>query len=213
MNLKISRLKLLMTLGLSALAISTATAALGQCGMPPKTVKPAAWHPQYGAARLVRTADDDLFRREDGKSMVGMWHVIFTANTSKGEAIPATVIDNALAVWHSDRTEIMNSVRPPQDGNFCLGVWEQIDRSRYYLNHFAWYANQFPNANPSGIGDPQGPTQFREWVRLSSDGDHFTGNFQLDTYDLSNNILASFTGTLAGTRITTSTKEQDLVGN
>jgi len=213
MNLNISKSKLLMTLGLSALAISTATAALGQCGMPPKAVKPAVWHPQYGAARLVRTADDDLFRREDGKSMVGMWHVIFTATASKGEAIPATVIDNALAVWHSDRTEIMNSVRPPQDGNFCLGVWEQLDRSRYYLNHFAWYANQFPNANPSGIGDPQGPTQFREWVKLSPDGDRFTGNFQLDAYDLSNNILASFTGTLAGTRITTSTKEQDLVGN
>ena len=134
MNLKISRLKLCVMLGLSTLAISTVTSALAQCGMPTKAVKPAAWHPQYGAARLVRTADDDLFLREDGKSMVGMWHVIFTATASKGEAIPATVIDNALAVWHSDRTEIMNSVRPPQDGNFCLGVWEQLDRSHYYLN-------------------------------------------------------------------------------
>jgi hypothetical protein len=207
------KLNVLMTLGLVVLGISAVPSALGQCGMPAKAAKPTAWHPQYGAARLVRAADDDPFHREDGKSMVGMWHVIFTANTSSGASIPPTAIDNALAVWHSDRTEIMNSVRPPQDGNFCLGVWEQVDRSRYYLNHFAWYANQFPNANPSGIGDPQGPTQFREWVTLSPDGDHFIGNFQLDAYDLSNNILASFTGTLAGTRITTSTKEQDLVGN
>lgn len=30
----------------------------------------------------------------------------------------------------------MNSLRPPQDGNFCLGVWEQTGRSKYYLNHF-----------------------------------------------------------------------------
>jgi hypothetical protein len=208
MNLKVS-----MTLGLVALAISAVPAALGQCAMLPKAVKPAAWHPQYGAPRLMRTADDDPFRREDGKSMVGMWHVIFTATAAKGNPIPPTMVDNALAVWHSDHTEIMNSVRPPQDGNFCMGVWEQLDRSQYFLNHFAWYANQFPNDNASGIGDPQGPSQFREWIKLGSDGDHFTGTFQLDAYDTSNNVLASFTGTLSGTRITTSTKEKDLVSN
>ena len=69
MNIKVS-----MTLGLVALAISTVPAALGQCGMPLKAIKPAAWHPQESAARLVRTSDDDQFRREDGKSIVGMWH-------------------------------------------------------------------------------------------------------------------------------------------
>ncbi len=208
MNLKAS-----IALGFVALAISAVPAALGQCGMPVKAAKPAAWHPQYDAARLVRAADDDPFRREDGKSMVGMWHVIFTANTSKGVSISPMVIDNALVVWHSDRTEIMNSVRSPQDGDFCMGVWEQTDRSQYYLNHFAWFGNQFPTDNPSGIGDPQGPTQIQEWVKLSPDGDRFTGTFSLVAYDTSNNILASFTGTLSGTRITTSTKEKDLVGN
>jgi len=208
MNLKLS-----MALGFVALAISAVPAAVGQCGIPAKAAKPAAWHPQYGAARLVRAADDDPFRREDGKSMVGMWHVIFTANTSKGASIPSTVIDNALIVWHSDHTEIMNSLRPPQDGNICLGVWEQLDRSHYYVNHFPWYPNEFPNATSGGIGDAQGPIQIQEWVKLSSDGDHFTGTFQLDSYDLSNNLLVSFTGTLSGKRITTSTKEKDLVDN
>jgi hypothetical protein len=208
MNLKVS-----MALGLVALAISAVPAALGQCGMPAKAVKPAAWHPQYGAARLVRAADDDPFRREDGKSMVGMWHVIFTANTSEGMSIPPMVIDNALAVWHSDHTEIMNSVRPPQDGNICLGVWEQTGRSQYFLNHFPWYANEFPNATTNGIGEPQGPTQIQEWVNLGPDGDHFTGTFTLVAYDASNKVAASFTGTLTGTRVTTSTKEKDLVSN
>jgi hypothetical protein len=207
MNLKVS-----MTLGVVALAISTVPAALGQCGMPTKGVKPAAWHAQFDAQRMVRIAEDESFRRGDGKSMVGMWHLIFTATTSDGTTIPATVIDNALVVWHSDHTEIMNSVRPAQDGNFCLGVWDQLDRSHYYLSHFPWYANEFPNDNASGIGDPQGPSQFKEWVTLGPDGDYFTGTFQLKSYDLSNNVLAAFTGTLAGTRITTSTTEQDLVG-
>lgn len=208
------KLRISMTLGLVALAISTVPSAIGQCGMPAKAVKPAAWSPQFGgAAHMLRISDDDSYRREDGKSIVGMWHVIFVANTSGSDSIPPTVIDNALAVWHSDHTEIMNSVRPPQDGNFCLGVWEQTDRSHYFLNHFPWYANAFPNTNASGIGDPQGPTQIREWITLSPDGDHFTGKFELDAYDLSNNKTASFTGTVNGTRITTSTKESDLVSN
>ncbi len=207
------KMKISIALGLLALAISVVPAAFGQCGMPPKLAKPTAWHPQIGAPRLLRAAYDDPFFREDGKSMVGMWHVVFTATKAGGEAIPATVIDNALAVWHADRTEIMNSVRPPQDGNFCLGVWEQLDRSHYFLNHFPWYSNQFPNNDPAGIGTAEGPTQIQEWVTLGPDGDHFTGTFQLDAYDLSNNIFASFTGTLTGTRVTTKTKEKDLIGN
>ena len=208
MNMKLS-----ITLGLFALTAFTVPAALGQCGMPARAIKPAAWHPQENAARLVRATNDEPFAREDGKSIVGMWHVIFTAKTAMGEPIPATVIDNALAVWHSDHTEIMNSVRPAQDGNFCLGVWEQTSKSGYALNHFPWYANEFPNNNPSGIGNPQGPTQIREYVTLSPDGDRFTGTFKLVAYDLSNNVLASFTGTLLGARITVNTTEQDLVGN
>ena len=208
MNIKVS-----MTLGLVALAISTVPAALGQCGMPLKAIKPAAWHPQESAARLVRTSDDDQFRREDGKSIVGMWHVVFTATTMGDAKIPATVIDNSLAVWHGDHTEIMSSVRPPQDGNFCLGVWEQTGRSKYFLNHFPWYSNEFPNKNTGGIGDPEGPTQIHEWVTLGEDGDSFTGTFTLVAYDSSNNVLASFAGTLTGTRVTVKTTEKELVGN
>jgi hypothetical protein len=209
MNLKAS-----MMVGLVALAISTVPAALGQCGMPPKAVKPASWYPQDGAPRLVRTSDEEeRFRREDGKSIVGMWHVVFAANTAGGAKIPPTVIDNALTVWHSDHTEIMNSVRPPQDGNFCLGVWEQTERSKYFLNHFPWYSNEFPNTNPSGIGEPVNPTQIREWVTLGEDGDSFSGTFSLVAYDASNKVLASFTGTLAGTRVTVKTTEKELVSN
>jgi len=207
------KLKVSMTLGLLALAISMVPAALGQCGMPLKAIKPAAWRPQEGAARLVRTADDEDFRREDGKSMVGMWHVVFTATTTGGAKIPPTVIDNALAVWHSDHTEIMNSVRPPQDGNFCLGVWEQTGRSKYFLNHFPWYSNEFPNSNASGIGDPAGPTQIHEYVTLGEDGDSFTGTFTLVAYTTTNTVLASFTGTLTGTRVTVKTTEKELVGD
>jgi hypothetical protein len=204
--------KLAPVLGAFVFALLSIPGALAQCGMPTKAVKPANWNPQMGTAHLMRAAmaqsnDDD----RDNPSIVGMWHVVFTAKTSNGTAIPATVIDNALAVWHADRTEIMNSVRPPQDGNFCLGVWEQTGRCSYKLNHFAWFANQYPNDTNNGIGDPVGPTHFVESVTVSPDGNHFTGTFTIVAYDTSGNKGQSFTGSLSGTRVTTQTTVGDLL--
>ncbi|MGA7927610.1 MAG: hypothetical protein WCA20_16670 [Candidatus Sulfotelmatobacter sp.] len=34
----------------------------------------------------------------------------------------------------------MNSARPAQDGNFCLGVWTRTGKLKYYLNHIPWQA-------------------------------------------------------------------------
>jgi hypothetical protein len=211
-NMKINCKRWIVMLGALVLVIPATPRALAECGLPAKTVKPTAWHPQF-SAHVMLAAIDNPFQREDGKSIVGMWHVIFTANTSMGKSITPMVVDNTLVVWHNDGTEIMNSMRPPQDGNFCMGVWEQTGRGQYYLNHFAWFANEFPNGTTNGIGDPVGPTHFVELVTLSPDGNRYTGTFKLDAYDANNNIFTSFTGTLSGTRITTSTTEQELVGN
>jgi hypothetical protein len=183
--------------------------ALAQCGIPAKLAKPAAWHPQMGGADILRTAG---YEEEEGPSIVGMWHVIFTAKTSFGKDIPDTVVDNALAVWHSDKTEIMNSVRPPQDGNFCLGVWEKTGRSTYYLNHFPWFSNEFPNDTNNGIGMPVGPTRITETVTLGPDCNHFSGTFTLDAFDTTGKTtLASFTGVITATRVTTNTTIPDLL--
>jgi hypothetical protein len=190
------------------LAVASAPAALAQCGMPSKLIKPSAFHPAIEDAVPRASTLNDL---GVGQSIVGMWHVLFTAQTMNGSAIPDTVIDNALSVWHNDHTEIMNSVRPPQDGNFCLGVWQQTGRSSFYLNHFAWFANQFPNDTNNGIGDPVGPTRFTESVTVAPDGNHFTGTFTLTAYDTRGNVMIAFTGALSGTRITTSTTTADLL--
>jgi hypothetical protein len=171
--------------------------ALGQCGMATKPMKPAVWHPQYGGAHLmmVRAArgDDD----EKEPSIVGMWHVIFTATTG-----PVTgVIDNSVVVWHSDGTEIMNSSRPAQDGNFCLGVWTQTGELKYYLNHIPWQGNA-PSAD-FAIGPFQGGAQ-------SPDGNSYSGSFTLDAYDVDGNPSGSFSGTLKAKRITTNTSFNDV---
>ena len=97
----------------------------------------------------MRANDDE----EHGASIVGMWHTVFTGQTLNGASFSG-VVDNAVLVFHSDGTEIMNSSRPAQDGNFCLGVWERTGRFRYQVNHIAWQGNDPSNA-PSGIGLPR----------------------------------------------------------
>jgi hypothetical protein len=187
--------------------------AQASCGLSSKPVKPMSWHPQYGAARLMLAGfPDEDYGRGEAAPIVGMWHVIFTAKTMNGATIPDTPIDNALVVWHSDHTEIMNSGRPPQDGDFCMGVWERTDKCNYKLNHFAWGGNEFTPGAPNGfVGDPGGPTHVIESVTLSDDGKRYSGTFTLDAYDTSGKVSTSFTGVITATRITVDTKVADLL--
>lgn len=192
------------------LLLAMAPGALAQCGLSTKLTKPSSWRPQIGGAHLMNTGlarDND----EDSPSIVGMWHVIFTANTFNGEAIPDTMIDNAMVVWHSDGTEIMNSNRPAQDGNYCLGVWEQTGKFKYFLNHLPWQGNDTANA-PNGIGNPTGGAQIIEKVTLSQDGNSYSGMFTLTAYNPDGTPAGvQFTGTLAATRVTVTTRISDLL--
>jgi hypothetical protein len=197
-----------------AFALAIMPGAFAQCGLPAKLVKPAGWQPQVRGTQ-AREAMGGRFDGDFRPSVVGMWHVKFTAETADpAVAPPGAVIDDALVVWHSDGSEIMNSMRPPQDGNFCMGVWQQVGPFKYKLNHFAWFAKGFPNGpgdQGTDIGPSVGPTQITEEITLSSDGLHFTGTFTLTAYDLNNAVMQTFTGTVSGTRITIGTKESDLL--
>jgi hypothetical protein len=188
-----------------AMLAANANAECLSVGGPRATIRHQSWQGsgalQSGSLLMISDRDDE--------SIVGMWHVTFTAKGNAEGPPDGTPLDNALVVWHNDKTEIMNSARPPQDGNFCMGVWEKTGRSRYRLNHFAWLANDTANA-PSGIGNPAGPTQIVEDVMLSRDGKHYAGTFTLDAYDASNNLVAHITGVIAATRITINTPETDL---
>jgi hypothetical protein len=142
--------------------------------------------------------------------IVGMWHVTFTAQGNEVGPPNGVPIDNALVTWHSDGTELMNSARPPQDGDFCMGIWKKTGKKSYKLNHFAWLGNDTANA-PGGIGNPSGPTRFFEEITLSPDGKSYTGKFTLDAYDTLGNQVAHIVGTIAATRITLDTTVPDLL--
>lgn len=192
-----------------ALALMVTPNAMAQCMLSKKVVKPASWSDSHLAgARLVQAAfhkpDDD----DDGPSIVGMWHVKFTALTQDGVPVNFT-LDDSIVVWHSDGTEIMNSNRPAQDGNFCLGVWARVGKLKYILNHIPWGGNDASNA-PSGIGNPQTGQQLREAINLSRDGNSYSGNFTARAYDQNKQPGPLLTGVLTATRITTGTSITDL---
>ena len=147
---------------------------------------------------------------DDSDPIVGMWHVTFTAQGNEIGPPDGTPIDNALATWHSDGTELMNSARPPQDGDFCMGVWKATGKNTYKLNHFAWFANDAANA-PGGIGNPTGPVRLLQQVTLSPDGKRYSGTFTLDAYDTSGTQVAHIVGVIAATRITIDTTVEDIL--
>lgn len=183
-------------------AFLTAMAA-AQCGTPTAKLHKQTWRVDDPTALLTQAAGTV-------EPIVGMWHVTFTAEGNSEGPPDGTPIDNAIVVWHSDNTEIMNSGRPPQDGDFCMGVWKRAGKSKYKVNHFAWGGNDTTNA-PSGIGNPTGPTRIVEVVTLSPDGNHYVGTFTLDATDTSGNPTVHIIGVIAATRVTMHTTVQDLL--
>jgi len=139
-----------------------------------------------------------------------MWHVTFTAKGNADGPPDGTVLDNALLILHSDGTEVMNSARPPQDGNICIGVSEKTGRNTHRVNHLPWAGNDTTNA-PTGIGNPTGPTRIVETITVSADGNSLSGRFLLRASDTSGKITANITGVLSATRVTIHTTIQDLL--
>lgn len=183
---------------------ATANAACGTVD------KPATLHRQSWDLGVSQPASFLNISDRDADPIVGMWHVTFTAEGNTEGPPDGAPIDNAMVVWHPDGTEIMNSNRPAQDGNFCLGVWEKTGRNTYKLNHMPWQGNDTENA-PSGIGNPQGADQIIEQITLGPDCNHYSGRFTLDAYDPSGNQVAHIVGVIKATRVTVDTKVKDLL--
>jgi hypothetical protein len=136
----------------------------------------------------------------DVDPIVGLWRVKFIIPSTPNDI----VIDDALAQWHADGTEIMNSNRPPDTSSFCLGVWEKIGHSKYRLNHFAKSWDPLSNT-------PAGPANIREIVVLGSNGNSFEGAFTIDQYDPAGNSVQHAEGKVTGTRIDINTTTKSLL--
>ena len=118
-------------------------------------------------------------------SIVGLWNLNFVAD--------GTVVDVAFDAWNSDGIEVLNDFTNPINGNVCLGVWEQTGPRTYKLKHPSWYFD--------GSGNLLGTVVIHELVRLSADGDSFSGTYTYDVYDVSGKFLEELAGQLQATRI------------
>ena len=189
--------------------ILTATASAECLSYLPKHKAGAVVSPQSWSGATFRPASLLMISEHDSDdvSIVGFWKVAFTSKGNEPNIPDGAPIDSAYVQWHSDGTEIMNSGRPPQNGDICLGVWERTGKSKYKLNHFA-NGNVIDPTNPTVIGPPGGPTQIVEDIILSRDGNHYVGMFTLDAYDTpanGNKLLAHIIGVITATRITVHT--------
>lgn len=203
--------KAAVALGIVLMGTVLTLQANAACGILDGLKPGASPHPQsFEGGNSFEGASLLLASDHDNDSIVGMWRVTLTAMGNPGGPPDGAVLDSALVQWHSDGTEIMNSARPPQDGDICLGVWERTGRSRYKLNHFARGGNDTNHAQ-GGVGDPAGPTQIVADVFLSRDGNHYTGMFTLDAYDLSGTNPVHVVGVMTATRITVHSQIGDVL--
>jgi hypothetical protein len=194
--------KVALALGVFLSVAVLAMTASAECGNLARPRSGATLKPQSG---------QDLFQsgallsvNQSNDSIVGMWQVKLIAKGNGPDGPPDDApIDSAIVQWHADGTELMNSGRPAQDGNFCMGVWQRVGGLRYKLNHFA-LGNDTANA-PGGVGNPAGPTHIRQDIFLSRNGNSYAGTFILDAYDTSGNQVAHIVGVVSGTRITVNT--------
>lgn len=183
-----------------------AAPAMASCGTPDLARRAASAAAEQAtelrAAQLARSLNAAVDKAdapgpnalEPGKAIVGMWKFEFISQGNLGLGIPdGVVLDSGFQTWHADGTELTNSARPPQDGDFCMGVWA-YDKTGYRLNHYALGNNL--------DGTPAGPANIRERVTVSRDGNSLSGLFSIDQYDLAGTVvLVHLDGTFSATRV------------
>jgi len=114
----------------------------------------------------------------------GLWQVNYISG--------GQTVDMAFEVFHSDGTEMINDITPPAEGNVCLGVYVQSDRTTYKLTHPAWTFD--------ASGNFTGTSMFSETITMTN-ADNFTGSYTLNYFDTNANPVGTYNGTFTATRI------------
>lgn len=163
-----------------------ATSARAACGL----MEPGSKGPIRLPMLAPAAGDLDDFGPAARTSIVGLWHVVYTAG--------GATFNETLDQWHSDGTEFENAWLPPDVGNICFGVWKEMRPGTVHLHHIGWTFT--PGSTPPTAS---GTFTIDEINTVSRDGKSYSGSFIFRTY----NIDGSFTGTevsgtIAATRIT-----------
>jgi hypothetical protein len=166
--------------------LSGAPAAHAACGLT-----------NFGARNPIRlpmlaeagTNQDERETHEFGPSIVGLWHVVYTAGGS--------TFNETFDQWHSDGTEFENAWLPPDVGNICFGVWKEVAPRTIRLHHIGWVFT--PGSTPPTAS---GVFTLDETNEVSRDGESYTGRFTFKTFDSTGAPTGvEVKGTIAATRI------------
>jgi hypothetical protein len=131
----------------------------------------------------------DRAAHQFGPSIVGLWHVVYTADGS--------TFNETLDQWHSDGTEFENAWLPPDTGNICFGVWKEVAPRAVRLHHVGWLFT--PGSTPPTAS---GVFTLDETNVVSRDGESYTGTFTFKTFDSTGAPTGvEVKGTIAATRI------------
>jgi hypothetical protein len=136
---------------------------------------------------MLAQAESDESASATSESIVGLWHVVYTAGGS--------VFNESLDQWHSDGTEFENAFVPVAQGNICFGVWKTVGTRTVRLHHVGW------TYDPTAGGTANGTFTVDETNIISRDGKTYTGSFTFTTYPLTGTGV-EVKGTIAATRIT-----------
>lgn len=203
MNTLLARARTALGLGIAAALL--AGRAQAACGVDDWNGASGTNWAQVTATALARvkaaaTTEGVPSGPDANAGIVGLWSVTFTAEGNPGGPPDDTVIDAGYATWHADRTELMNSGKPPITGDFCMGVWALIAPATYKLNHFAlgWH----PDPSNPNLSVFDGPVNIQETVKLAPSGDSYKGKFTIDQYDPDGNLIGHVQGRVDATRIT-----------
>jgi hypothetical protein len=133
---------------------------------------------------FVSPRADDHQRGDDSNghdSIVGLWHVIYTATESTAGPLPVPVIPpgppssfqfvETLKTWHSDGTEFEQAFLPPTAGNFCYGVWKDLRDGSVKLHHIGlMFASDGSISNIFTVDETD---------TVASNGKTYKGNFDI----------------------------------
>jgi hypothetical protein len=136
-------------------------------------------------------------------SIVGLWHLIYTAETESGAPIfppaPFQFLES-LKTWHADGTEFEQAFLPPSGGNICFGVWKDLGDGHVKLHHIGLMFD-------ATTGQISNIFTVDEKDEVSPNGKTYTGTFDFKlwppTFDAVGvgTPIAEVTGTTSATRI------------
>ena len=194
---RFSALVTLVALGL--LLAASGAKADGCAPLPHKTgvapaipfVSPHAGNLQFGEGFL-------------GHSIVGLWHVNYTAEAESGAPIfppaPFAFLES-FKTWHADGTEFENAFLAPSGGNICFGVWKDLGDGRAKLHHIGLMFD-------ATTGQISNMFTVDEKDAVGSNGQTYSGFFDFKLWPASfaavgvGTPIAEVTGTISATRIT-----------